>query len=699
MLTKRLLGSVTALFALVSGVRADEDRLKTMDKVVVVGERETSKSTGATRTDTPLIETPQSITVISAEQITDQNAQNMQAVLRYAPGVRAEMYGLDNRGDWFTLRGGSEGSTLLDGLRVPLTGWYGVVRNEPFGYERVEVLRGPSSVVAGQNGPGGVVNLVSKRPQEESRREIGMQFGDGDHRQFTADWTGALSGDGAWLYRFVGLARESGTQVQFADEERVYIAPSIAWHPTENTSLTIYGQYQDEESGNTEGFFPWAGTLYAAPNGFIPMDRFVGEPDWDSYGGTRLRFGYELEQQLGENWSLQHRVRYDDIDGHLRSMYANFWEVDADGNGYGANAAGANRTIGRTWYITENEGRVWNTDVYVTGRAGTENVEHTLLFGVDALRNKDSAADLGGDATPLDVYTPEYGTFPLPTLDFGPAVTNETKQYGVLIQDQMKIRDKFIVVGSMRFDKARSTGVDDSELTKRVGFVYLGKHGLAPYLSYSESFEPVSGTDAQDEPFVPKRGNQVEVGLRWQPEESGLTFSAAAYRLVEENRLSTDPDNPLFSVQLGEVTVDGLELEANATLANWNLVAGYTYSDARQTDSSDPADPYLDKQLASIPEHSASVWAVHRFERAGIAGLRIGAGVRYVGRTWDGADTLSVPSNTLVDALVSYDFGSWRLALNANNLLDESYLATCLERGDCWYGTRREIVGSATFSW
>ncbi|MBZ8144027.1 TonB-dependent siderophore receptor, partial [Rubrivivax gelatinosus] len=190
-----------------------------------------------TRTDTPLNEIPMSISVITAEQVRDQNAQTIQEVLRYTAGVSADVYGLDNRGDWFSLRGGSEGSTLVDGLRRPLSGWYGVVRDEPFAFERIEVLRGPSSVITGQNGPGGVVNLVSKRPQAEAAREVQVQVGNNDHKQIAADLTGPLTEDGRLAYRVLALRRDSGTQVEHADIERTLFAPSLQWQATPDTRL------------------------------------------------------------------------------------------------------------------------------------------------------------------------------------------------------------------------------------------------------------------------------------------------------------------------------------------------------------------------------------------------------------------------------------------------------------------------------
>jgi len=665
------------------------------DAVTVVGVGAIpTRNTTATKTDTPLIETPQSVSIITSEQIDSQAAQTMEEVVRYSPGVRAEMYGPDNRGDWFTLRGGSEGSTVLDGLRLPLSGWWGNVRNEPFAFDQVVVLRGPSSVMFGQAGPGGVLNLVSKLPAAGTRREIGVQFGNHQHKQAAFDFNGQANARGNVQYRMVALLQHSGTQVDHADEERQYFAPSLAWQPTRATNVTFYGQYQRDESKNTVGFFPTVGTRLPAPNGPIPDDTFIGEPEWDSYGGDRVRLGYRLEHRLNPSWTLRNSFRHDDVDGHVLGMYANFWEGGFLEDG---------RSLNRTWYATRTDTRIDNLEALAQGTFRIGNTQHTLLIGVDGLWSSDRN-DSAGDfpATPLDVYAPVYGTFPEPDLEFSIPNPTKVQQVGVLAQDQIKIDSRWVVMAGIRHDSASTdvTGApesssDDAAWSRRVGLVYLANGGWAPYASYADSFEATIGTDFYGAPYKPKRGEQIEAGVKWAPENSGHFVSAAVYDLTEKNRLTADPDNPLNSIQAGEVAVKGVELEAVVSSRRWDLQSNYTFTDAAITESSIPDDPYLGKQLFSIPRHSAAVWAVHKFLLRTL-GARAGLGVRYVGETWDGIDNLSTPSTTLVDALFSVERDHWRLAVNASNLLDKTYIATCLERGDCWYGNRRKMFASVT---
>ena len=651
------------------------------------------RSATATLTDTPLNEVPQSISVITADQVRDQASADMQEVLRYTPGVRVETYGIDNRGDWFTLRGGSSGSTLIDGLRRPLTGYWGIVRNEPYAFERIEVLRGPSSVIAGQNGPGGVVNLVSKRPQAERSAEMGVQVG--NHKQAQADFTGPLNQDGTLLYRLVALVKRGDTQVDHAFVERDFVAPSLTWRPDAGTSLTLFAEYQRDESGNTNAFFPAVGTLLPAPNGRIPMDTFISEPGWDTYGGDRWRLGWQFERQLTSDWQLRHTLRHDRTDGRMRTTYAAWWDgfVDAGGN---PDPSGTR--LNRLFYAADDKDRVTNANVLLEGKLRTGGAAHTLLFGLDGFHSRADRRDYGEiSMPPLDVYDPQYGVVPLPALPDTAAVTTKARRLGVLLQDQIKIDDRWVVLAGLRHDKARAGAERASATSKNLGAVWLADGGWSPYLGYSESFEPVSGIDAGRSPFKPLRGKQVEAGVKWQPQHARVFATAAIYKLKEKNRLAADPDHANFSVQRGEVTVKGVELEVTGRLPAWDLTANYSYTDAQITDTSAADTRYVGEQLEAIPKHSAGVWAVHHI--AAVPGLRAGLGVRHVGKSWDGVGGLEVPSAELFDAMVSYDTADWRFALNINNLADKKYVASCLERGDCWFGARRRIVASAIYRW
>lgn len=655
-----------------------------------------TRSSIGTRTGAPIEETPQSISVVTADFLRDVNAQNIQESLRYTAGVRAEMYGLDNRGDWFTLRGGSEGSTLLNGLRLPLAGYWGNIRNEPYAFEQIEVLRGPSSVMAGQNGPGGVINLVSKTPQATPRGEISFQIGSYETFQGAFDVTGPVNDSGTVLYRVVGLVRDGETQVDNTKDERQFIAPSLAWKINERTTFTVLTEFQHDWSTNNVGFFPWVGMILPAPNGPIPDSTFIGEPAWDKYEGTRYRVGYNLENKLNDAWTLSHGARFDHVDGAIRGMYANFWEGGLLPDG---------RSVNRTWYVDNTEAQTAVTDLKAVGEFESGRIEQTVLLAFDYVFNENAISGTSGAATPLDVYTPVYGTFPLPPRVIGPENKTATNQFGFTVQDQIKVDKRFVFVPGLRYDIARAdavgAGYDTDALTGRFGVVYLAPRGFSPYISYSESFEANGGADASGNAFDPRRGDQIELGVKWTSADKRFTAGTAVYELHETNRLTDDPLDPTSQVPQGEVTVRGFEFEAAANLESWQLIANYTYTDAQVTESSAPGAADLDQQLQGIPLHSFATWAVYKFSHFGLSGLRAGLGVRYVGESEDGTgDPLTeTPSNTLWDGLVSYERGAWTYSLNASNLFDKEYIATSLSRGDSWFGVRRKVAATATYRW
>lgn len=678
------------------------ERAVELGGITVAGQRAgyvADRSSTALKVDIPLMETPQSVSVVTAEQIRDQASPNLQEVLRYTPGVRHELYGVDNRGDWVSLRGSLEATTLLDGMRLPLTGWYGVVRTEPYNYERIEVLRGPSSIIAGQNDPGGVVNLVSKRPRAEGGGEVVLQLGNYERLGVQADVTGPIDETGSWLYRLVAVGKEGGTQVDHADEQRALVAPSLTWRSGEH-SVTVFGEYQYDRSKNTNAFLGRAGTLDPAPNGPIPRDLFIGEPEWDRYGGTRYRAGYSAAFSLGDAWDLRHTLRHDRVDGLMKSMYAAWWLgfLDQDGD-----PMENGRYMGRQWYIYDDRSRLTAGELLLEGRHRTGPVEHTLLLGADGSLHDRSQASAAGEATPLDVYDPEYGTFSEPSLNGAAPVENEIRRLGVLLQDYMTFGGGFSLRLGLRRDAVRNAVVDGETSTDwatsgNVGLVYEVVPGLAPYASYSESFNPVAGTDAGGDAFEPKRGEQFEVGVKWEGRSLPIQATAALYSLKEHNRLASDPDNVGHSVQIGEARVRGVELEVKGGLASWDVLGTYTYTRAR-ADAAGGVALDADQQIEGIPEHSGSLWGVHDLSAYGIPGLQVGLGARFVGRIGDGTGNAFVPSVSLFDAMASYQHGPWRVTLNANNVADESYIATCLARGDCWFGARRRVQGTVTYEW
>ncbi|OAK66031.1 ligand-gated channel protein [Variovorax paradoxus] len=650
----------------------------------------------ATKTDTPLIETPQAISVVTRDQMEAQGALTLRETTNYTAGVVSSYF--DSRVDSFKVRGG-DATQYLDGL-LRTYGTYNSSKLDPYMLERVELLRGPSSVLYGQGGVGGVLNMVSKRPQAETQREVQLQLGSNARKQVAADFTGPIDPEGKWLYRLVAVNRDSGTQVDHVPDDRILVAPSLTWRPNADTSLTLQALYQKDKSGSLIGFFPWQGTLLPSLYGQIPTSTFLGEPGFDRYDTRTTSLGYLFSHRLNDTWTFRQNLRSTESKVVYNTSYTSFTANRLTGRPARPVFNADQRTLERDLSSDINGGKMLLIDNQAEARFKTGDFEHTVLLGADFQRNTTSKLSGRGRAGALDVYAPVYGNYTPPTsYTRSPEVVQ--KQAGIYVQDQVKY-GRWIGVLGLRHDKATTDtqgrpaeGIDAKATTKRAGLVYLADGGWAPYLSYAESFFPLAGADVNNTPFKPQRGKQWEAGVKWEPEGQRSSFMAAVYDLRDTNRKTTDPTNPLNSVQLGEVHVKGLELEYKRSIArDWDWIATYAYTDARVS-RSNAAD--LGKRISGVPTHAASAWVTHRFSIGGVPGFSAGGGVRYVGKSWDGMDANPVPAVTLLDAMFAWDNGPLRLSLNVANLTDKVQLTTCLARGDCFYGQRRTVTASATY--
>ncbi|MGJ7608713.1 TonB-dependent siderophore receptor [Variovorax sp. LT1R20] len=650
----------------------------------------------ATKTDTPLIETPQAISVITRDQIEAQGALTLREVTNYTAGVVSSYF--DSRGDTFKVRGG-DAVQYLDGLQRSY-GFYNTTKPDPYTLERVELLRGPSSMLYGQGGVGGVLNLVSKRPQAETQREVQLQYGSFNRKQIAADFTGSLDPESKWMYRLVTVNRDSDTQVDHVRDDRQLIAPSLTWRPSADTSLTLQLLSQKDKSGSLIGFFPWQGTLYPSRYGRIPTSTFTGEPGFDRFDTQQTSLGYLFSHRFNDTWTVRQNLRSTESKVFYNTSYTSFAANRRTGRParpvFNADA----RTIERDLSATINTAQMLLLDNQAEAKFKTGEFEHTVLIGADFQRNETTQARGNGTAGALDVYAPVYGNYTPPTfIARQPGVLQ--KQAGIYVQDQVKY-GRWVGLLGLRHDKATTdtegrpaAAADDKANTKRAGLVYLADGGWAPYLSYAESFLPLGGVDLNNTPFKPQRGKQWEAGVRWEPVGQRTSFMAAVYDLRDTNRKTTDPANPLNSVQLGEVHVKGLELEYKGSIArDWDWIAAYAYTDARVS-RSNGSD--LGKRISGVPKHTASAWVTHRFSIGGVSGFSVGGGLRYLGPSYDGTDNNRVPSVTLVDAMLAWDGGPWRVALNASNLTDKVQITTCIARGDCFYGQRRTLTATASY--
>ena len=655
-----------------------------------------------TKTDTPLIESPQSISVVPRDQIDARQAQTLGEALRYSAGARVENYGTDSRTDWFQLRGfnAQDVGIFLNSLRYN-AGYAGSVY-ETYGLERYEILRGPTSVLYGQIAPGGLVNQVSRRPTETPQGEVRLTAGSYGRVQTQGTASGPLTANGVWSYSLTGLGRASQTPVDQVRDDRVFVAPALTWRPDPNTSLTVLGYYQhDETSGNQ--FLPYDGTVRPTPFGRIGRSRFTGEPDFDRYDRTQYGLGYEFSHRFNNVFSFQQNLRngHTDID----------WQQV-----YGGGLLADRRTLSRVAYAADIGVDTFQVDNQLRADFTTGPISHTVLGGFDysqiAYRNNQSFASASG----LDVFSPSYGAVipVLPPLNF---TRQNTTQYGLYLQDQIRF-DRLILLAGIRQDYARAdtrnrlsganTYQNDDAFTWRAGGVYLFDNGLAPYVSYARSFQPQIGTDARGNTFDPLRGEQYEAGVKYQPTGTRSFVQASAFHLTQRNSLTTDPANIFNQVPTGEIRVRGVELEGVAELGRGvSLIGSYTYLDPEITRSGVAAE--VGNRPVGVPRNTAGIYGEYTFVDAAkvLSGLTLGLGTRYLGNTTTANAGYSVvPSIVLFDATVRYDLSKLSermkgltLAVNASNLADTRYVSRCTSDTACFYGNRLNVLGSVSYRW
>ncbi|MEQ9861279.1 TonB-dependent siderophore receptor [Pectobacterium cacticida] len=660
------------------------------DRIVV-----TAPPNTALKLDVPISETPRAVSVVTEKQIEERGAQKIDQALRYSSGVLATTYGPDNKAEWVTIRGFSDQSRFQNGLAtLNEDGFYGQ-QIEPFGVERIEVLKGPASVLYGQNPPGGLVNVITKRPTRLPQGKVELEYGSNDYRHLAVDSAGPLNDDGSVLYRVVALARDTSGEMDFSKSKRFYLAPSVTFLG-ENTELTVLASYMDTRSDTTNGFKLPYGTLHNTPFGKVGYTTSLGEPDINRHNTRQLNLGYEFTHHLNDTWTFQQNLNYTYLNLDLRNVYA-MAMVDE-------------RHASRGLTYRDGFAQNWATDNRLVGEWLGEKIDNTLLLGVDYRRANTQSRDanLSAFGDPIDIFNPVYGHYTSPDSQLFQHRSGR-HQTGYYVQNQIKYDERLIFLLGGRYDVAKSrdrnlssgedTRTDDTKFTKAAGLMYLFDNGVSPYISYSESFLPVAGRDGYQRPYVPEEGQQAEIGVKYTPEGFNGYASAALFNLEQKNVKTTDPNNPGLTVQAGEARSRGLELEFSGEVyTGLTLTANYTYNEVKTTKSGSVGE--VGKRLVGLPEHIISGWANYAFNGK-LEGLSIGSGVRYVGSSYGdiaNSSDMKVPAYTLWDAMIAYDFSKdWRLQINATNLANHEYVSAC--NYWCYYGEGRNVSANISYRW
>ncbi|MCJ2109999.1 TonB-dependent siderophore receptor [Methylobacterium sp. E-025] len=660
-----------------------------------------TRSATATKTNTPLIETPQSITVIGREQIDAQKAQTLTQATQYVPGLYSGTFGADSRIDYFTLRGfvASDYGLYRDGLQL-LNFGFGYFKVDTFGLERIEILRGPAAVLFGAGTPGGLINQVTKRPTLDPFGYVEVGGGSFGQVYGAFDIGGPADDSGHWFYRLTGIGHTGGTQVDGAPDDRVYIAPAFTYKPDGATKITFLSSYQHDNTAVTSNFLPYSGTV--RPNlGGLRISRAlnVGDIGLNTFTRDQAYAGYEFEHAFDETWTIRQNLRYSFLESFQNSYIGQL--------GYSDPAT--ETRLARYQFRDSAKVGLFQVDNQAEARFFDGFFKHDLLLGVDyknyQLHDNQASTFPGPD---ISITAPVYGmrvASPTPYLVNADSFT----QLGLYAQDQIKLTDRLtLVVGGRqdfadnrvqdRLTPANSNGRSDNAFTYRTAFIYNYDFGLAPYISYSTSFQPQIGSDANNIAFKPETGDQIEGGVKFEPPGAGYFLTLAGFDIHRDNVLTPVP-NTFFQSQIGQVRSTGFEAQFTATLAEGlNVVAAYTIYGLTVEKSADPST--IGKVPVSIPEDFASLFLDYTIPTGDLRGFGFGGGVRYIGRSYaDTLNTLRVPEYVLFDAQVHYNWDRWRFAVNATNIADRRFVSSCQSGLSCFYGDARRVLASVAYKW
>ncbi|MBV4412557.1 ferrichrome porin FhuA [Enterobacteriaceae bacterium YMB-R22] len=680
----------------------------------------------ATKTDTPIEKTPQSVSVVTREEMQMRQPASVKEALGYTPGVNVGTRGASNSYDFVVIRGftanGLSQNNYLDGLKLQ-GDFYNDAVIDPYMLERAELMRGPTSVLYGKSSPGGIINMVSKRPDADSIRELQFKMGSDNLFQTGIDFGGALDDNGEYAYRLTGVARSSNAMQTYKKEQRYAVAPSFTWSPDSDTHLTFLSYFQNEPDVGYYGWLPKEGTVETLPNGKRLGRDFNEGATNNTYTRNEKMVGYAFDHAFNDTFTFRQNLRFAENKTSQNSVYGVGVCSDAYNAGNALCSALPDAEKGRYLarkYVADNEKlQNFSVDSQLQSKFATADVKHTLLTGVDFMRMRndiDAWFGYDGSVPLLDLNNPVTGDFDFGSKEAGVSgpysVVNKQRQAGIYVQDQAEWNNVVFTVGG-RYDWVRQEAVtrgetksisarSDSQFTGRAGVNYLFDNGITPYLSYSESFEPNTGASASGQAFKPSKGRQYEAGVKYVPKDMPVVVTGALFELTKSDNLMADPapNHEFFSIQGGKVRARGLELEAKAAVnANINVTASYTYTDAQYT-----TDTKLKGNTPEqVPEHMASLWGDYTFYDGPLSGLTLGAGARYVGSAYGSPDNaFKVGSYTVANAVVKYDLARLGMsgssvALNVNNLFDREYVASCFQTYGCFWGAERQVVATATF--
>ncbi|MBS1086481.1 TonB-dependent siderophore receptor [Gluconobacter sphaericus] len=682
---------------------------KTVEKLEVHARRASTLASSATKSDTPLIETAQSVTVITRNEMDIRNVLNLNQAVRYTAGITADLRGggVGTRYDQFALRGFTV-PTFLDGLKLQdsPTG-YAVAQTDTSRLDRIEILKGPASALYGQSSPGGLVALSSKLATDQrSYGSVNATGGMFDLYRVDADVGGYVTDNGFVRYRLNGTINGQHSQLARTGSRRFSISPSFTFGGDGPTTLTILGNYQYDPENGTYGGVPLVGSLKPASFGYLPRNFYDGDSSFEKYNRRHGSVTYIFNHRFNSDWSFSTRGRYDDIKTQYRSVYDSGYYVSDD-------------TLARSAIATNEHTHNLAFDSQFKGKVRTGPLRHTMMFGFDYMQQSASEVGYYGSAPSLNVFHPN-SQMVIPTPSPWVNYNTDSHQAGIYGQDEIHWRH-LILTGSIRNDWYRSHQVDNmyntttnqspSQITWRASGLYHFDFGLAPYISYSTSFQPQSGSVSTDggktvRQANPSLGKQLEGGLKYQLPGTSLLLTAAGFH-IEQTNVLVAVGNTGYSAESGLVHSDGFEFEAHAEPFH-NLVLTAAVSIQKVHDDS------TGKPLIQSGKGNASLFAFYTMPSGPAKGLGFGGGMRYSNKSYGGEASYGsvwVPQYAVFDASIRYDLSNlshslhgWNVGASVRNLFDKNFIANCLSYASygqefCYYGERRNAQANIGFNW
>lgn len=652
----------------------------------------------ATKTALEPMQTPQGITVIERETLDQRGVDTVAQALRYVPGVATELRGgAVSRLDLFNIRGFDNYQTFYDGLQLLYNDWNLQPQIDAFALEQIEVFKGPTSVLYGAMSPGGMVNQIAKQPSSEEYNSVKFSLGSQNLFETSFESRGQVQ-DSDLSYSLVALARDKEGQATTSEERRYLVAPSIDWQVSDRTLVNFNLYYQNDPDMGIYTSLPASGLFLPNSNGELQPDAFSGDANWNTYDREQLLVGYKINHQFNDQWTFLHNARFMDAEALQENTYLS------------GGLLADQRTINRRAYLTDEESEAFTIDNQLSGLVDIGSAEHNLLIGIDYSYLDSDIIYKDGAIPTIDLFNPDHHQIDRSSLalpDYNSDFELIKEQLGFYVQDQIRW-DRWVLIAGGRWDhtEAREKGTKYGGLTDtrlkqnnfspRVGALYQLDNGFAPFVSYSESFEPLAGIDRNGNEFKPSTGEQAEAGVKYESNDGSSSMTLSAYRILKKNVPTRDPNGgPYDQIQAGEVRSEGVEFDANFQATDaLSLYLAYTYTDVEVTKDNSGLQG---KKLIWVPEHTATGWANYAFGN----GVDLGAGVRYIGEQQiDALNSHKVPDATLVDLSVGYDLGSIgnsidnaRLTVAVSNLFDKRYYS-CYDSNNCWFGAERTIKAS-----